>query len=73
MTMPKPRVLSRHLSTKKSTVANIAIWKKHGLLLESSWKTIYNRERLHSALGYRPPLEFERRLPPIQAVEKRRA
>ena len=36
-------------------------------------ENIYNRERLHSALGYRPPLEFERRLPPIQAVEKRRA
>src|SRR6201984_295655 len=27
---------------------------------------IYNRERLHSALGYRPPLEFERHLPRAQ-------
>jgi putative transposase len=34
---------------------------------------IYNRERLHSALGNRPPLEFERNLRPVQAVGKRRA
>jgi putative transposase len=34
---------------------------------------IYNRERLHSALGYRPPLEFERRLRHAQAMERGQA
>ena len=36
---------------------------------------IYNRERLHSALGYRPPLEFERNLhrAHAQAVGRGRA
>ena len=28
---------------------------------------IYNQERLHLALGYRPPLEFQRSLQPLRA------
>ena len=34
---------------------------------------IYNRERLHSALGYRPPLEFERHLRRASALGRARA
>lgn len=42
-------------------------------LIKQFLEKVYNQQRLHSALGYRPPLEFERSLPPLPALEKRRA
>ena len=42
-------------------------------LIKQFLEKVYNQQRLHSALGYRPPLEFERSLPPLRAVGKRRA
>jgi putative transposase len=34
-------------------------------------ENVYNRQRLHSALAYRPPVEFEANLPLITASEKK--
>jgi putative transposase len=35
------------------------------------FEDVYNRHRLHSALAYRPPAEFEANLPPIGAAAQR--
>jgi putative transposase len=40
--------------------------------IEQFLEKVYNQQRLHSALGYRPPLEFERSLRPLRALGKRR-
>jgi putative transposase len=40
--------------------------------IEQFLEKVYNQLRLHSALGYRPPLEFERSLRPLRALGKRR-
>jgi len=36
-------------------------------------ETIYNRQRLHSALDYRPPAEFEANLPALHPAPRQRA
>ena len=33
-------------------------------------ETVYNRQRLHSALGYKPPVEFEAELRPVTPTAK---
>jgi putative transposase len=36
-------------------------------LIKQFLEKVYNQQRLHSALGYRPPLEFERSLRSLPA------
>jgi putative transposase len=36
-------------------------------------ETVYNRQRLHSALDYRPPVEFEANLPRVRPATSRRS
>jgi hypothetical protein len=38
-------------------------------LIKQFLEKVCNQQRLHSALGYRPPLEFERSLRPMEKSE----
>jgi hypothetical protein len=54
------------LENKKSDEALKALLRTH---LEVFIERYYNRDRWHSALGYRPPEEFERTMAPTNTLK----
>ena len=58
--MPVVRASSRRSSGRRSTPTIIRISITCARNIEDFIERYYNRCRLHSALGYRPPEEFER-------------
>ena len=48
--------------------APIATYEQARTAIGSFIEEVYNRQRLHSALAYRPPAEFEANLPPRGAA-----
>ena len=58
---------SNYLSQTRGAVHYVSLEdarQRIGAFLE----TIYNRGRLHSALGYKPPVEFENELRQLETV-----
>jgi transposase InsO family protein len=60
--LPGRKVSSRLSNTRRSTARNTAIWRKPRRRSKKFLEKIYNQKRLHCALGYRPPREFEESL-----------
>ena len=58
-TTPSARASCAPSSGRKSMPAPIAIWTICARMSQEFIEQYYNRCRLHSALGYRPPEEFE--------------
>jgi putative transposase len=62
---PKPGLV--HHSVYRTEYRNL---EEAQASIKEFLRRIYNQERLHSALGYRPPLEFERDVRRAQAAGK---
>jgi transposase InsO family protein len=71
--MPKRRASSRLLKYEEVYRTEYRNLEEARPSIAEFLEKIYNQERLHSALGYRPPLEFERSLRPWRALGKGRA